>query len=210
MVISSSYGRFWREQTGIVLVETLLVIPIVLIMIAAMIEFGVAVYQWNSSVKSMGIGARLAAVSSPIVGDANYNNALTSDLAGLPQGDPVPATILSVSCGPGAAPCDAARIQDLIDGGDGACGGNTGVRIGMCDIAPWIGVNNVFVTYYRAGLGYVARPAGPVSTVRIELRNVTFNFFLLDDLIPALGSIPIPAHPVTITSEDVKSCLTGC
>lgn len=201
---------FRREESGIVLLETLLVIPILLLIIAGMIEFGVALFQWNTSVKALHIGARQIAVSSPLVGDSNYLTALTSDYGTLPQGDPVPAAVQSISCGAGITPCVASRLQGVIDGGDGACGGNTGTRIGMCDVAPWIGPNNVVVTYFRAGLGYVARPNGPVSTVRVELRNVTFNFYLLDDLIPALGNISIPTLPVTVTGEDLKDCLTGC
>lgn len=202
--------RFLRDQAGIVLLETLLVIPILLLLLAGMIEFGTALFQWNGSVKALQIGARLAAVSSPLVGDANYENGLTSDYGSLSQGDPVPSAVQSVSCGAGTTPCITARMQGIIDGGDGACGGNTGTRIGMCDVAPWIDADNVLITYYRAGLGYVARPSGPVSTIRIELRDVTFDFFLLDELIPTLGNITIPALPVTITGEDLKDCLTGC
>lgn len=205
MVISGRRLSFWRDERGITMLEALLVTPIVLLAITAMVELGVLMFQWNLSVKAAQTGARLAAVSSPVVGDTAYQT-LNADFGTTPQGDPVPSAIRSVSCGAGTTACDATRIDRLITGGDGACA-TTAILIGMCDVAPWIGEDNVLVTYSRAGLGYVGRPGGTVSTVTVELRNLTFDFLLLDALVPALNSIAIPAHPVSITGEDLSDCL---
>ena len=84
----------------------------------------------------------------------------------------------------------------------------------MCDIMPQIRPENVVVTYYRSGLGYVGRPTGPLPTITVEVVNLRFNFFILDALlqVASLGGttgvptgINIPASPVTITGEDLRS-----
>jgi len=82
--------------------------------------------------------------------------------------------------------------------------------MGMCDFAPFISAENVRVTYYRSGLGYVGRPFGPVSTITVELRQLSFDFLFADKLIPGLTSLTIPAQPVSITSEDVNNCRDAC
>ena len=201
---------FIRDERGVSLTEAILVIPIVLLVLAAMIEFGHGVYQWNQATKAVQIGARLAAVSSPITGDAAYL-ALTADHTGIPEGDPTPVAPVSVSCGAGTTACDSVRLARLLDGGDGSCvAGGAPTLMGMCDFAPFITSENVRVTYYRSGLGYVGRPFGPVSTITVELRNLSFDFLIADALIPGLSALTIPAQPVSITSEDVNNCRDIC
>jgi len=181
-----------------------------LLVLAAMVEFGLAMFQWNQATKAVQIGARLAAVSSPITGDIAYA-ALTADHAGIPEGDPTPSASLSLSCGAGTTACDSDRLARLLDGGDGSCEPGGGLSMtGMCDMAPFISAANVRVTYYRSGLGYVGRPFGPVSTITVELRDLSFDFLIIDDLIPGLTSLRIPAQPVSITSEDVNDCRDTC
>lgn len=211
-MVKATGKYFWRDERGIALTETLLILPVVLIIITAMVEGGVAVFQWNQATKSVQIGARLAAVSSPIVGDIAYAD-LSNDWSTVPGGDPVPAGTISVSCGPGSAPCDADRINRLLQGSDSSCDASLaspGDIMGMCDFASFIGVDNVHVTYYRSGLGYVGRPDGPVSTITVGLRNLTFDFLIFDKLIPILGTINIPSLPVSFVSEDVNDCKETC
>lgn len=219
MVKRGSRQRFIDDEAGISFTEAMLVIPIVLLMLAAMIEFGTAVYQWNQITKATQIGARLAAVSSPITGDAAYaalsDYPATTDVGGttIPviDGDTTPSPFNSVTCGAGAAACDTGRLARLLDGGDGSCQPSGELAlVGMCDIAPFIAAENVRVTYYGAGLGYVGRPYGPVSTITVELRDLSFDFLFIDELIPGLSSLTIPAQPVSITSEDVNNCRDTC
>jgi len=202
--------KFWQDERGISMVEALMVMPIVMLVLVAMIEFGTAVLQWNQATKAVQIGARLAAVSSPITGDVAYDG-LVADHAGIPEGDPTPSASVSVSCGAGTTACDATRLARLLDGGDGSCVPSGELSMmGMCDFAPFISAENVRVTYYRSGLGYVGRPFGPVSTITVELRQLTFDFLFADKLIPGLTSLTIPAQPVSITSEDVNNCRDAC
>lgn len=209
---------FRREQSGVVLVEALISLPIVVLMITAMVELGLAMFQWNQTVRSIQLGARLAAVSSPVTGDrgSTYQTPLIAGY-GTDQGGPIPGTVVSVACGADTGTnCDATLIQRLVRGGDNTCGGTLpGTSAGMCDIAPWVRPENVRVTYTRAGLGYVGRPYGVVTTVTVELRNLQFDFILLDAVLNLFltnpkGGIAIPSHPVTMTSEDLSSCNTLC
>lgn len=211
-MVNAVLRQFWRDERGLSLTETLLIMPIVLIILTVMVEAGIAIFQWNQATKAVQIGARLAAVSSPIVGDTAYAN-LSSDWSTVDEGSAVPSGTITVSCGPDGAACDATRIARLLTGTDTACNptlASVGDVIGMCDVAPFLGVGNVQVTYYRSGLGYVGRPAGPVTNITVELRNLTFDFLILDSLIPGLGTISIPAQPVSFTSEDVNDCKDVC
>lgn len=193
--------RFRRSEEGATLVEGLIVFPIILLTFATFIEFGVAMVQWNQTVKALQFGARTLAVSDPLVPLTN----LTADYP-VVEGGPVPTTPVAVACGAGATACNVAGMNRLVFGGDAICDPSAGNRLGMCDLNGLIRPENIRVTYYRSGLGYVGRPGGPVVSITIETRNLNFNFFFLGALL-GLNNITIPAHPVTITSEDLSSTL---
>lgn len=193
--------RFRESEDGVSLTEALLVTPIVLLVFTTFIELGFATFQWNQTVTAMQHGARMLAVSDPMLADMSH---LTSDYSTTPEGDPVPSANRSLSCGAGEIACDPVQMQRLITGSDTSCAYVAGTRPGMCDIFPRITANSVRITYYRSGLGYVGRPDGPVLSITVELRNLTFNFLLLGRFLPT-SVLTIPAHPVTITSEDMSS-----
>lgn len=196
---------FRRAEEGATLVEGLIVFPIILLTFATFIEFSVAMVQWNQTVKAMQFGARMLAVSDPVVDMAPF----TADYPSNPptQGGPVPAAAVTVVCGADSAtPCDQTGLNRLVFGSDGVCGPVANTRLGMCDLNGLITPANIRVTYYRSGLGYVGRPGGPVVSITVETRNLTFNFFFLGALL-GLNNITIPAHPVTITSEDLSNTI---
>lgn len=199
------WRRFRRDERGISLTEALIVTPIVILMFAAFVELGFLVFQWSQATKAVQIGARLLAVSDPLPTDMS---ALTADYGALGEQEAVPGTIVTVACGAGAAACDATRMARLISGSDASCDYVAGTTVGMCDVFPRITAGNVLVSYRRAGLGYVGRPSGPVVSITVELRNLNFEFLLLGRLLAlATDTISIPAHPVTMTSEDMRSSL---
>lgn len=199
-------GRFARDRRGVVLVEGLLVVPLIIIVSATMIEFGFAVYQWNQTAKAVQLGARLATVSNPLATDLSP---LVADYP-VEEGAAPPATAVSVVCGAGATACDATELNRLVLGSDGVCDPAFGAtKPGMCDFNPRIQTGNVRVTYARSGLGYVGRPGGPVVSLTVELRGMTFEFFLLGALL-GLDQFEVPAFPVTYTGEDMMSCQDEC
>ncbi|OAI41977.1 hypothetical protein AYO38_03350 [bacterium SCGC AG-212-C10] len=77
--------RFWRQHVrtdgaGQTLVEFSLVLPIILIMMFALVDFGRAFYTWQVVTNSAREGARSAAVQLP---DAQIRAAVNSSLSGL-------------------------------------------------------------------------------------------------------------------------------
>lgn len=197
---------FMQDRRGAVMVEGLIVFPLVLMTFATLIEFGFAVYQWNQTAKAVQLGARLAVVSTPLATDLSP---LVADYP-VEEGAAPPATAASVSCGAGMTACDATGINRLVFGSDGVCDANFGAsKAGMCDFQPRIQPANLRLTYARSGLGYVGRPGGPVVSLTVELRDMTFDFFLLGALL-GLDQFVIPPFPVTITGEDLNSCQDEC
>jgi hypothetical protein len=208
MVISRTFAGFWQDTRGIALSEALLTFPIVMLIFAAFVEFGYAMSQWNQTVKALQYGARLAAVSDPVT--ANFNAVFPTSAADpLNNGKAAPndATISS-TCGPDKAGCNVARLNRIVLGSDGVCGPVGNSVPGICDLNWRITPDNLVVTYQRSGLGYWGRPDGPVLTTRLEVRNITFDLPILGALL-GLNDITVPAHPVTITTEDLKTCKTS-
>ena len=205
MVTLHRKSGFLRREDGVAMTEALLVFPIFMLVFGAMVEFGAMMYQFNQAAKAMQVGARRAAVSDPLVTDLSAFSDYSSEADPPNQGEEVPATPVTVSCGYGTTPCDATELSRLMTGGDGQCGKYASGFLGVCDVAAFIKSENIKISYHRSGLGYVGRPQGPVVTITLEVRNLTFDFFLLDDLLPGLGSISIPIYPVSVSSEDLSS-----
>lgn len=196
---------FRHNEEGTSLLEALLVFPILLMVFAALIEFGFAVFQWNQAVKAVQLGARLAAVSDPLPVDMS---ALRADYP-PEEGGPTPPGPVVVECGAGASACDSARLNRLVFGSDETCDPNYGTSLpGMCDFNPQIRPRNIRISYHRSGLGYVGRPWGPVVTVTLELDGLHFKLPFMGALL-GVNTMNIPAHPVTVTSEDLCSS-TSC
>lgn len=197
---------FRQDENGIALSEALLTFPIVLLVFAAFFEFGYAMSQWNQTVKALQLGARRAAVSDPLT--SNFNTVFpvsASNPVNNGTATPNDATITS-TCGPNLNNCTA-ELNRIVQGSDGVCGTAGDPRPGICDINWRIQPENLVVSYQRSGLGYWGRPEGPVLTMRLEVRNITFDLPLLGGLL-GFNNITIPAHPVTITTEDLKTCST--
>lgn len=218
MVSLSKLRRFRDEEDGLSLVEGLITIPVSILLIAAMVEFSFAVWQWNQTVKAIQLGARLAAVSDPLATD--YFTVLEDYGNGPLEGDPIPVgtdgagnpdfstTSKFVTCGAaaGLTACDPVELDRLVFGSDGVCNPNFGTtKPGVCDFNPLIEPENLQISYHRNWLGYVGRPMGPVSTITLEVRDLTFQLPFLGAML-GVNSVQIPAHPVTVTSEDMDRC----
>ncbi|MGG7646073.1 TadE/TadG family type IV pilus assembly protein [Rhodovulum sp. YNF3179] len=206
------------------LVEGLLVIPLVLLVFAALIEFGFAVFQWNQTVKAMQHGARLAAVSDPLTNISALANSTLDPGEDFPDPTDPANFVAPISC-PGDPPTDPPTCSDgtnvdtdaldwIFYGSDGTCNAAAGGRLGMCDVNPRLREENVRVTYHRSGLGYVGRPGGAtdggaVVTITVEAVGVSFDLPIIGGVLAAFGgsgegiTIEIPANPVTVTSEDL-------
>ncbi|MEY9324324.1 TadE/TadG family type IV pilus assembly protein [Sinorhizobium fredii] len=211
MVASRFFKPFRQDESGVALTEALITFPIVLLMFAAFIEFGYAMSQWNLTVKALQMGARLAAVSDPLINDFDEFFPTEADDP-LDNGDATPndATI-SFTCGPFRENCNDAALNRIVYGStsETSCKprGTPGIRFALCHVNPRIEADNIAVTYQRSGLGYWGRPEGPVLTMRMEVRNMQTPTLLLGGLL-GIDKITLPAHPVTITTEDLQTCST--
>jgi hypothetical protein len=213
MVISSAKRSFLRNADGAVLAEGLIALPLVLLAFAALVEFGYAVFQWNQTVKALQYGARMAAVRDPLIDMAKFKATFPTSAADpLNNSNAAPndATI-SITCqlaSANAGNCNEVNVRRLVEGGDGVCGTFADGFPGMCDLNPRIEPKNVVITYQRSGLGYWGRPGGPVLTMRMEVSGVKFDLPIIGALL-GLDEVLVPAHPVTITTEDLDSCAPG-
>jgi Flp pilus assembly pilin Flp len=202
----SSFSRVLRhlsgDRSGAAMVEFSLIVTFVLALTGGLVEFTIVYGQWNAASKAMHLGTRLASVSDPIAADLK---SMTDP--GVP-GSPW-TTAYKIRCDGSTASCDsgnydAAAMNTLIFGrGDNACGNSgAGQFPGMCDIFPKITPQNVVVTYEHTGLGFAARPGGPVPTITVELRGLKYDFALLK-MVPGITSMTLPAMRTTATGEDL-------
>ena len=190
------------------MVETLIVLNVIVLMIAAFVEAGYAVNQWNLAAKAVQVGARLAAVSDPV-------DASLLDWTGLdPDADPPiePGDPISAE-GFASRECRATSVSGDI----GACTGGTYSAAPMLRlfdrmkaVLPNQGftADNVRVSYSFTRLGYAGRPGGPVPTVTVSIVGMTFDFFILGRLL-GLDTLQMPEFSASIVGEDLATTYAG-
>ena len=192
-----------REQGGAAAVEFALVGGLLIAVLFAAVEFGHAFWQWNAATKAVQLGARLAAVSSPVSSDLKTLSGLSASV--LP-GDPMP--YFERVCSGATRQCsngsyDAAAMNAIVYGpGNTACSATE--QRAMCRIFGRIKPENVVVEYVHTGLGFAGRPGGPVPTVTVRLTGLNFDFVVLGGLL-GLGPMQMPGLATTVTGEDLSS-----
>lgn len=228
---------FWSDEDGNVLVEVTLMIPILFVFLLGSVDFLFALNNWNSASKAAELGARLAAVSDPVATNLNDpTNGITQKVlsSSLLPGDPMPT--FTVTCAGNGTTCtctasgsstcygygssvtlNQTALKTIVygRGNNGSCNSAGSIYFdGMCAMYPRLTPANVVITYTQTGLGYAGRPDGPVPTVQVSLRGLTFQYFFLNKLL-SFSSIPIPptsSDPTTVTGEALSSsaqCFTG-
>jgi Flp pilus assembly protein TadG len=198
--------RLLGDEAGGALVETTVMLTITFIFVLGSVDFLMAMYQWNAAAKAVEIGARIAAVSSPV--DSSLST-LTGIDGSHPAGTAPPASFATRTCdgtgscsGGGSYSASAMNVVVFGRSSLGACG--SGVYCtGMNNIFPRIQPQNVVVSYADSGLGYAGRPGGPVPTITVSLQNLPFQFFFLGGL---MGFANLQIQSVTtMTGEDLSS-----
>ncbi|PSJ57642.1 TadE/TadG family type IV pilus assembly protein [Pseudaminobacter soli (ex Li et al. 2025)] len=210
------FKRFAKSQDGATMVEAAIVMTLLLVLTLGFVDFGNALYQWNSANKAVQVGARLASISDPVA--KGLATAAPTDTPGAP----VRAGAYSFECGyvAGALSCtsgaaDANGFSRIFRGdtavtNNDACPAPTGSqRPGMCHFYPFLKRENVVVRYEATGLGFQGRGnvqgvTVPVPTITVSLRNVTFHFFFLQGLMN-FANITMSSMSSTVTGEDLKS-----
>jgi Flp pilus assembly protein TadG len=218
-----------EDEDGGVIVEAAIVIPMMIVFLFGAVDFLFAMNQWNAASKAAQLGARLAAVSSPVAtGLVDPATGITQQVLSstvLPGGTMPSFTVTcsgnntTCSCNSSPSGCygygssvtlDTNALKTIVygRGNNGSCNSPSSFYFaGMCDMYPGLQPANVVVTYTQTGLGYAGRPDGPVPTVQVSLRALNFRFFFLSSLL-GFSSIPIPiiaSAPTTMTGEALCS-----
>lgn len=201
-----------EDCEGAAMLEFTVVFPLLLLLIGGIVDFGVAFWQMNMATKAVERGARIAAVSDPV---ATGLSAIDTGEGGgpLPSGFTFDIKCEDGACNSGSY--DANAMNTIVYGrGNGAACNTAAVgtyQLGMCNLfnrvnpagAP-LTPANVVVEYQAApDVGFQGRPCGPVATITVSLKNVTFGWFFLGGLMN-FANLTFPPMRTTITSEDLS------
>ncbi len=211
-MVRRTVSAFIRDEAGASLVEGVIVLNVIVVTMAAFVEFGVAVNQWNMAAKAAQTGARVASISHPVDSDLLLYTGMEG---GAQPGDPMP--VFTSTCVGDTTTCtgsytgaglsgdyDASAMARIVAGQDGICSLPAIGLAGMCDLMPRITAENITVVYAFGGLGYAGRPAGPVPVVSVTLHDVNFDFLILGRLL-GLNQLTIPPFTVTAVGEDLST-----
>jgi hypothetical protein len=207
--MSRALLSFLHDRRAAAMAEFAIIAPFFFIFVLMTIEFGIGMRDYNAAAKAAQIGARMAAVSSPV---ATVMSGNTLDGAGAAPGGVMPAFLITCT-GVGAGSCSnggysAAAMNWIVRGGDNRCGAPFVGRLGMCDFYSRITPANVTITYENAGgansLGYTGRPLGAAASITVRLTNLTYNTPLAGSFIGQAFNLQLPPFATTATSEDLR------
>lgn len=205
-------SRVGHDQSGTTTIEFSIVMLLFFLLTFGLVEFGYALFQWNSASKAAQVGARMAAVSNPVW--SPLTTLTSTGTAGSAWQTAYDVTCRGTNATGSAGSCSgtsssgysSAAMQALVFGrGGGTTCGTIGTDgdPGICDIFSRITPENVNITYQNTGLGFVGRPGGPVPTITLTLSGLTYEFFALGGLL-GFSDITMPDFTVTMTGEDLS------
>jgi hypothetical protein len=166
-----------RDESGAALIEAALVLPVLLLVLFAVAE--ISLYLWNAELaaKAVQLGLRRAVVSDAVArgpgldpGDSEgYWDGLAPGLRCAPA-ERSPCPSFTVTCGlTGPCACRGDACRFTFSPARGAP-----ILAAMRAVLPSIGPGNVEITYATNGLGYVGRP--PPIPVDVTLRLVGYEY----------------------------------
>lgn len=203
-------GSIIRDNRGAAMTEFAVIGPLIILFVLAIIELSTALWSWNAAAKAAQYGARLAATSSPVAADLDsFAAASSSCTSGINcPGDPLPYFNVVCSgasgvCTGGGGALDAAALNWIVRGTDGACNSAIG-RQGMCDIYGRIAPANVSITYENTGIGFVGNPSGATPSITVRVQGLTFATPILG-FFSGLLNIAMPPFTTTVMAEDMRS-----
>lgn len=202
---------FWRQERGGALVELGVVVPLFLVLVFGMLEYGRLYWSTTMAQKAMQKAARMATVGPPLCGAMPS----THGLAGSAPSD----TRFGALCRVGGANATVCATPSL----PAPCQLNTATAYGgriwneiEMLLPPGSSAANVQITYsHDHRLGFLGGPYTPVVTA--ELVNLDFNFVLpLGPLVALAASDPtiattspngitLPAMSTSVPAEDLAA-----
>ena len=215
---NSSRRKPAADRGGSVSVENAIVFGLLIVLTIALIEFSLALWQWNTAEKATELGVRYAVQSDPVAADFREYNAVTQgvgynagtnlDEATMP---PFTVTCNGTTCwrSAGTLPGGFSTTHDIAAFNE--------IRTRMDGVFRGVDlqVDNIEIDYSHVGMGFAGRP-GPdiVPVVTVRLTGVTFDFMILSFIRPLMfyGSVqptssgfPMPPFTATLSGEDMYS-----
>jgi len=192
--------RFLRDTDGGPMMEFTAVFMLLILLTGGIIDFGLAMWQWNSAEKATQIGTRIAVTASPVVTElASWDCDTDAIQVGLPCSTTGAATFGSISCTNTA--CTASGGGDIASPTLDGVAFNTIVSR-MQTVYGRIQPTNVIVEYKDIGLCFAGRGSA-CPAVTVKLTGLTFDFIMLNWLLPS--TVTMPEFRATLTGEDLSS-----
>ena len=195
-----TYPRLLRDRSGAAAVEFSMIAMLLIVLIFGIIDFSMAIWQWNSAEKATEFGVRLAVVSSPIANGLETFDCKTN----------------AISWGARCSTAGAGQLPTVLCRGDTASctGGFAYSAVAFAPIATRMQSvylqllpENITIQYADSGLGFAGRPGGPVPAVTVCLQNMNFDFTIINGLL-GFGTIAMPPFCATLTAEDMNTAGT--
>lgn len=192
--------RLKRDRSGSVVVEFGLLAPAVIVLLVAIAELSVFVWQWNNLQRISRAGARMASLSAPV----------SSALDDLRNTGTVGTAISSyfVSCDGSTQTCssgnyDSAAMNRILTGGDGLCARQTQThRRGICDMMPSLTEANILIEYASSLNEVSGAPGGLQPIITLKLKNVGINYTPLSVFGGDMASMPMTSS--TVLAQDMS------
>jgi len=187
--------HFWHDTRGISSIEFAMVVVAFLIFLFGIIDFGRAMWEWNSASKATHAGVRYAVVHNMAApGLLTYDGVGAAGGNGLPIPagaiNPNPVVCTSAGCN-GYGPLDNTAFNAIVTR--------------MQQVYTRVQPANVVVEYLHVpGLGFAGNPYGPdfVPIVTVKLQGLVFN--LATGLL-GFATITMPAFAATMPGEDLQN-----
>ncbi len=224
----SSRRKLAADRRGSISVENAIVFGLLIVLTIALIEFSLALWQWNTAEKATELGVRYAVQSDPVATNiAQYNGVTDGGFSPGKLLDKTPLGFFTVRCDGSGCSCfdgNCSVVQNVQDQDpdstdsfgfkkenfDAIVSRMDGVFRGS-DLGP----NNVTIDYSYVGMGYAGRPGSDiVPVVTVRLTGVTFDFMVLSFIRPLMfygseqptsSGIPMPPFTATLSGEDLYS-----
>lgn len=193
------WRRLLQDEGGATIVEFTVIVVLFLMTTFGIVKLGLALYWWTSAEKATQLGARLAVVSTPLVG---------TDADCPPAAGSLPAINCKTAEGIFGQPC---RLSPSPCTGFATVASAASDRIfqSMQARFPWLTPANVVIRYEYVQLGFAGGP--PVPAVTVELQDVFFPFIAIDALVNFVSGggfpdgIAMPPMRAVLTGEDLNT-----
>jgi Flp pilus assembly protein TadG len=190
---------FIRDTSGGPMMEFTAVFMLLILLTGAIVDFGIALWQWNSAEKATQIGVRIAVITDPVVeelGTFDCNNGSIS---------------LGTPCRLGGSSFGTISCTSTACSGTGSLSGNTfdstafnTIVNRMQTVYGRIQPANVIIEYNDIGLCFAGR-GSPCPAVTVRLTALTIDFVMLNWI---FGTHTMPDFRATLTGEDLSSAGT--